>query len=184
MTKIKTGFIWYPVTALGYGRRLGVWFQGCSKRCENCISPEFQESSDGSDYTVEEIIHSIRDKEIDGLTISGGEPFDQPEALLLLIMEYKERLNDDILIFTGYTLEELHEKNSPVIEEILHNIAVLVDGRYVEDENNGVGLRGSMNQKIHIWKYQERYHNAEKANRTMQCILLGDRLRLIGIPPK
>lgn len=185
MTKITIGFVWYPVTALGYGKRLGVWFQGCSKQCENCISPEFQKLEDGTSCTAEEIIHVLDGRQnIDGLTISGGEPFDQPEALLELVMAYKEKFNDDILIFTGYTLDELHEKNSSVIEEILHHIAVLIDGRYVEDKNNGTGLRGSVNQKIHIWKHHERYHHAEKWDRTMQCIFMNNRLRMIGIPPK
>lgn len=185
MTKINIGFIWYPVTTLGYGKRIGVWFQGCSKRCENCISPEFQLLNGGTTYAVEEIVNSICDKqEIDGLTISGGEPFDQPEGLLKLIMTYKEKFNDDILIFTGYALDELHEKKSFVIEEILRNIAVLIDGRYMDDKNNGIGLRGSTNQKINVWKYNERYSNADKSNRKIQCVLMNDRLRIIGIPPK
>lgn len=65
----------------------------------------------GTTYAAGEIVNSIRDKqEIDGLTISGGEPFEQPEGLLKLVMAYKEKFNDDILIFTGYTLDELHEK--------------------------------------------------------------------------
>lgn len=75
-------------------------------------------------------------------------------------------------------------KKSSVIEEILRNIAVLIDGRYMDDKNNGIGLRGSTNQKIHVWKYNERYSNADESNRKMQCVLMNDRLRMIGIPPK
>ena len=183
--KISVGFIWYPVTTLGYGNRLGVWFQGCNKRCENCISPEFQIPEKGKTYTIKEIFDFLPDEEnIDGLTISGGEPFDQPEGLLRLVMAYKEKFNDDVLIFTGYTLEELHEKESLIIETILQNIAVLIDGRYIEGLNNGRGFRGSTNQNINVWKYYERYSKAEEINRKMQCVLMNDRLWMLGIPPK
>ncbi|MBR4027693.1 MAG: radical SAM protein [Lachnospiraceae bacterium] len=181
----KIGWVWFPVTALGYGKRIGVWFQGCKRQCENCISPKFQTQEGGSFYTAKEILDRFcEETQIDGLTISGGEPFEQPEALLELVIEYKKRMNGDILVFSGYTLEELHEKHTPVIEEILHHIAVLVDGTYIEEKNNGIGLRGSWNQNIHIWNYHERYSNAETKERTLQCVLLKNQLCFIGIPPK
>lgn len=185
MIKLNVGFIWYPVMTLGYGKRLGVWFQGCSKKCENCISPEFQVPEAGTMYTIKEIFDSLPiGLYIDGLTISGGEPFDQAEGLLELVMAYKENFNDDILIFTGYTLEELHKKESLIIEKILQNIAVLVDGKYVGRLNNGKGLRGSTNQNINVWKYHERYNEAEESDRKMQCVLMNGRLWMLGIPPE
>lgn len=185
MVAFKVGLVWYPVSTLGYGKRLGVWFQGCKKRCRNCISPEFQGQEGGREAVAESILDAFcENMKPDGLTISGGEPFDQPEALLELVVAYKKRFNDDILIFTGYTLEELHEKKSLAVEGILKNIAVLIDGSYVEEQNNGVGLRGSSNQKIYVWKYKERYENAEAFTRRMQCVLLKENLLMIGIPPK
>lgn len=185
MKTIKVGLMWYPVTALGYGRRIGVWFQGCRKRCGNCISPEFQSREGGLNRTAKEILDIAgKEAKVDGLTVSGGEPFDQPEGLLELVKEYKKRVNGDILVFTGYTLDELHGQGSAAIEEVLDNIAVLVDGAYVEEENNGIGLRGSGNQRIYVRNYGERYAGAESAARNMQCVLMEDRLWMIGIPPK
>lgn len=182
---IRIGRCWYPVTVLGYGKRLGVWFQGCKKDCPNCISPEFQGTEDGLLCTPEELLVRLPEEEKpDGLTISGGEPFDQPDGLLALVRAWQERVNDDILVFTGYTLEELQERHEPVIDAVLQKIAVLVDGRYREEENTGVGLRGSKNQNIHIWKWQERHQGLETTSRSLQCVLLQDCLWMIGIPPK
>ena len=97
---------------------------------------------------------------------------------------FENKYNDDILIFTGYTLEELHTKNSLIIEKILNIISVLIDGEYIEDLNSGIGLRGSFNQNIYIWKNKDKYKDIEKCARKMQCVFLKDRLWMIGIPPK
>lgn len=120
---------------------------------------------------------------VDGMTISGGEPFDQPEGLLALIRWFVKIYGDDILIFTGYTLEQLHAMRSPVVEEILFTIAVLIDGRYEEERNDGIGLRGSSNQRIYVWKKRDRYTDPETCARSLQCIFMRDRIWMIGIPP-
>ncbi len=182
---MRIGRCWYPVTTLGFGKRLGIWFQGCAGGCPECISPEFQDPQEGRDCTPEEILSLLpQECKPDGMTISGGEPFDQPEALLGMIQAWEARFGDDILVFTGYTLEELKEMNSDVIDAVLEKIAVLVDGRYLREENNGTGLRGSANQNIHVWKWKERHEGLEKISRSLQCVLYGDQLWMIGIPPK
>lgn len=181
---IRVGKIWYPVTTLGYGKRLGVWLQGCGHGCVGCISPELQPRSGGRVIKSSEIVELMKEKEpVDGMTISGGEPFDQPEGLLSLVRWFAGAYGSDILIYTGYTLEQLHAMRSPVVESILAEISVLVDGRYEEKRNDGLGLRGSSNQKIYIWKNPERYKDVEKCNRSMQCVFLRDRIWMIGIPP-
>ena len=143
MEILNIGEIWYPVTTLGYGKRLGIWFQGCQKNCIDCISPEFKAKANGKLLHIEDLGKNIpQDCMIDGLTISGGEPFDQPQGLLKLVQWFENRYSDDILIFTGYTLEELHKKNSLIIEKILNHISVLIDGEYIED------LKGQRPRKI------------------------------------
>lgn len=185
MEILNIGEIWYPVTTLGYGKRLGIWFQGCQKNCIDCISPEFKAKANGKLLHIEDLGKNIpQDCMIDGLTISGGEPFDQPQGLLKLVQWFENRYSDDILIFTGYTLEELHKKNSLIIEKILNHISVLIDGEYIEDLNSGIGLRGSSNQNIYIWKNKDKYKDVEKCVRKIQCVFLKDRLWMIGIPPK
>ena len=185
MEILSIGEIWYPVITLGYGKRLGIWFQGCQKNCMNCISPEFKVKENGKLLHIEDLENNIpQGCIIDGLTISGGEPFDQPQGLLKLVQWFENKYSDDILIFTGYTLEELHKKNSLIIEEVLNIISVLIDGEYIEDLNSGIGLRGSSNQNIYIWKNKDKYKDIEKCARKMQCVFLKDRLWMIGIPPK
>lgn len=116
--------------------------------------------------------------------MSGGEPFDQPEALLDLVKEFETRYGDDIIIYTGYRLAELQQKPNDVYREILRRTAVLIDGRYEPARNTGVGLAGSSNQKIHILKKHEIYEGADKWKRKIMCILKknGD-IWMVGVPP-
>ena len=182
---MRIGRCWYPVTTLGYGKRVGIWFQGCARRCPQCISPEFQDPQMGRYCSPEEVMNCLpADGDPDGLTVSGGEPFDQPEGLLELVLAWKKRFRDDVLVFTGYTLEELHQMNSPIVEAVLKEIAVLVDGRYIQEENDGIGLRGSANQKVHVWKCEDKHKDLEQISRSLQCVFYGDHLWMIGIPPK
>lgn len=183
--KTIIGKIWYPVTTLGYGKRLGVWFQGCNKQCKGCISPELKIYQQGTSMETHELLEYIKNEEsVDGLTISGGEPFDQEKALRNLIAEFSDKYNNDIVVFTGYTLEELHAKKSVDIEWILTHIAVLIDGRYMEERGIDIGLRGSDNQVIHVFSNYERYKEIEYCERKLQCIPFKDRLWMIGIPPQ
>lgn len=184
METLRIGDIWYPVLTLGFGKRLGIWFQGCKRNCLNCISPELKSGFGGKIITVEKLKKMIPNiKEIDGLTISGGEPFDQPKGLLKVVQWFSECCNDDIIIFTGYTLQELRNKQSVVIEEILSNISVLIDGEYIDELNAGVGMRGSTNQTVYVWKNIDKYSDLETRERNIQCVLLKNKLWMIGIPP-
>ena len=83
--KILARFIHYPVETLGPGRRVGVWLQGCSIHCEGCISPENQPFDETCSMSVDEAAEQISSYNCDRVTISGGEPFDQAEELLLLL---------------------------------------------------------------------------------------------------
>ena len=182
---LEVGKRWYAGAVLGYGRRLGVWMQGCGRRCPGCISPELQPPEGGTEIGISEIEALMEGREpVDGLTVSGGEPFDQPEGLLALVRWFADTYGDDILIYTGYTLEELHGMNSGTVEEILTAVSVLVDGSYVEENNDGIGLRGSSNQRIHVMKNRNRYSDAQNCSRKVQCVFTGKRVWIIGIPPK
>ena len=181
---LNTAMIWYPVLTLGYGKRLGVWTQGCPRKCPDCISPEFQNFHGGRQCSAEDIVGVVPFGERpEGLTISGGEPFAQPEAILNLIKAYRACFQGDILVFTGYKLDELSALKNSVIHDVLRSIDVLVDGPYHSEYNNGKGLRGSTNQTIHVFRYSERYPDAENWQREMQCVLEDERMCFIGIPP-
>lgn len=150
----------YPVHVLGPGVRAALWVSGCSKRCYNCANPELREQKESSNIPVRDIIALISSlpKEEKGFTITGGEPFDQAEELSELI-KYLNTITDDILIYSGYTYQELLNRNDGHINYILDNIAVLIDGRYKEELNYGNKLKGSENQKVYIFraKYKEAY---------------------------
>ena len=144
--------ILYPVKVLGPGERIGIWFCGCPRRCEGCSNPElwnFQEKYKTSPETVLSLIEKISAKnKVDGFTITGGDPIFQAEDLLRLLDGIK-KISDDIIVYTGYLKSE-------VSQEILKNIAVLIDAPYIQARNNNCILRGSDNQTIYILKEKYR----------------------------
>ena len=183
MTNCGLNRIYYPVTSLGEGRRLGVWFQGCKKRCPDCMSPEMQPFS-RDPVAMEDVLARIPgDIAPDGMTVSGGEPFDQSAALRLLVSWFLARHTDDILVYTGYTIEELRARRDPDADWVLSHIAALADGAYDKTQNTGVGLVGSANQRLHVFKRHERYLDFTNRPRLMQCIDERGQLFLIGVAP-
>lgn len=136
--------ILYPVKTLGPGSRIGLWLCGCPHKCKGCSNPELWERQEKYRISAEnllKLVHSIsRNNSVDGFTITGGDPMEQAEELSQLLPDLK-KISPDILVYTGYTLSELREKKSAFIDHVLDNIAVLIDGRYVEDRNNGCPLR-------------------------------------------
>ena len=143
----------YPVRTLGPGERLVIWVCGCNRRCRNCANPELQHFDIDRDIPVETLMGIIREictdnPEIAGLTISGGEPFEQPYELAQLLASLPSQLRD-VLIYSGYTLEQLQNKHIAAIEYVLAHVWVLIDGEYVDELNDGHPLRGSRNQCIH-----------------------------------
>ena len=180
--------IFYPVLTLGYGKRIGIWTIGCPHACFNCSNPELWASKPEKDIPITDLyrmIAGIRDN-IDGVTITGGEPFNQTVELYGLITFLKNNITDDILIFSGYTLEELCQRDDLSTHKILKEIAVLIDGKYVEKLNDNLAMRGSSNQRIHILneKYRSRYESLIKEVRKVQTVYFAQNLLTIGIPMK
>ncbi len=148
------------------------------------MSPELRDFSAGNEVSVDSIIASIEKitDPICGFTISGGEPFEQPKELNLLVSGLSEKYGDDIIIYTGYSLEELKRKDNEDINSIIEKISVLVDGRYVRELNDEKGLRGSSNQVIHIFKNRKLYEYMNDCQRSLQIFNYQiDNSLLIGI---
>ena len=147
--ELRVGYIKNQVMALGPGTRFVIWTQGCSRRCKGCASPEFQPFEGG--YLIEtgqvaEMICSTNS--VDGITISGGEPFLQAVALYELTnIVKKERPEVNVIVFTGNQLEHIVDEDGV---KFLSNIDLLIDGEYVRELNNNQGLRGSTNQRFHF----------------------------------
>ena len=137
----------FPVTTLGPGRRLGIWFQGCSIQCRGCISIDTWDKTRGL-TTIDSIIDIMKDwiPLTDGFTISGGEPFDQPDALFVLLQELRRRSTGDILVFTGYSYEAVR----PLIEKATGLIDALISDPFELKAPQSLALRGSDNQRLHF----------------------------------
>lgn len=144
--------ILYPVEVLGPGKRIGIWFSGCSHKCKGCSNPELWQQQEKYKISIDDVlslIHQISDANpVDGFTITGGDPMEQSGELMLLLDRLKS-ISDDILVYTGCEIEGLKENK-------LRNISVLIDGKYIEDLNDNSLLRGSSNQRIHILEEKQR----------------------------
>jgi len=136
----------YPVEVLGPGKRIGIWLCGCPRRCRGCSNPELwiqEEKYRTSPEKVYSLVCRIFEKyHVDGFTISGGDPFYQYDDLRRLL-DLISPLSRDVLVYTGYTYEEIKDLD-------LTGIGVLIDGEYIEERNNNTPLRGSDNQRIII----------------------------------
>lgn len=130
----------------GPGLRNAIYTAGCEHHCPGCHNPESWDFNAGEDMTIDDIVNSVID-DYSNITISGGDPFYQVKELKQLVKQIKT-YNKNIWVFTGFTFEELKEKNDPDIEEILKNIDVLVDGPYIEEQRNLSKFKGSENQRI------------------------------------
>ena len=145
--------------ANGAGVRVTLFVSGCRNKCKGCFQPETWDFDYGNEFTKEtedELISLMEPSYIQGLTILGGDPF-EPEnqrALLPFILRLRRECpSKDIWMFSGYTYEELTGGNPhcaiETTKEILQNIDVLIDGRFVEKLRNlSLQFRGSSNQRI------------------------------------
>jgi anaerobic ribonucleoside-triphosphate reductase activating protein len=181
--------IHYPVKNLGAGTRLGIWFQGCPIRCKGCINPDTWDTGAGHKLAFSEFIktlESFRDEKIDGITISGGEPFAQPGALYDLCVFLRTITPGDILVYSGYTYSRLSSK----YRGILKVIDVLVSGPYIESKTDRLIWRGSDNQKITLLSekakkiYPASIDRTEWGARSMQFSIIGDSVYMVGIPAR
>ncbi len=136
---------------LGPGRRCVIWFQGCSFSCGGCIAATMNAAPPLLRTTpalLAEWCLSIGD--IEGITLSGGDPFDQPPDQLAEFLELvRERSGLSVLLYTGRTIGQLRSQDDPLVGRCLAAVDILVDGPYDEALNDGVGWRGSSNQVIH-----------------------------------
>lgn len=132
----------------GPGRRFCIWVQGCKKHCKGCFAKETWAFGTGKNYSTDELWQSIRqEKNIEGITLLGGEPFEQAEALVELTNKVKSA-GLSVVCFTGNTIEELKTFQNPSVSQLLNNIDLLIDGGF-EQENFDLSRPwvGSSNQR-------------------------------------
>ncbi len=177
--QIRVHAIERNVTVLGPDHRFGIWVQGCFRKCSGCMSPETWNPEGGTLYETQELAEKFLKSGCDGITISGGEPFLQSEALA----EWIHLCGDvGVIVYTGFLYEELQQR--PDAAALLAVCDMLVDGPFVEELRDGKNLRGSSNQRAIL--LTERYRDVADSFGTkptqIEFFLHDDVTHLIGIP--
>jgi anaerobic ribonucleoside-triphosphate reductase activating protein len=133
----------------GKGIRFVIFTQGCPHNCPGCHNPQTHDFSGGRVADISTLFGEIVENPLlKGVTFSGGEPFCQPAPLAELANRLRAR-KLDITTYTGYTLEQLQEKNDPNINALLEQTDVLIDGRFIQEQKDLTLLfRGSSNQRV------------------------------------
>jgi anaerobic ribonucleoside-triphosphate reductase activating protein len=149
--------------ANGPGIRTAIWVQGCSLQCPGCFNPETHAHEPRLLVQVEPLVRELEHagSAIEGITISGGEPLEQPHGLVNLLRRIRERTRLSVILFSGYTLPEI--ERMPHADPVLARVDVLVAGRFVGALRRSHGLRGSSNQTIHLLSDRYRLHEVEES---------------------
>jgi anaerobic ribonucleoside-triphosphate reductase activating protein len=177
----------FPVHTLGPGKRLGIWLQGCSIRCPGCISMDTW-AQGREQIAINALVEAASPwlDQAEGITVSGGEPFDQAPALETLLRLLRSRSNADILVYSGYSLVSLDlSKFSGLID-------ALICDPFLVDRDQTLVLRGSDNQRLIILSAlgQRRFASYERSilegERTLDVMFDGPagEVFLAGIPSR
>jgi anaerobic ribonucleoside-triphosphate reductase activating protein len=182
----------FPVTALGPGRRIGLWTQGCTIHCPGCVSRDTWEADPGKAIAIDALVAWCRKASggaPDGITISGGEPFDQPGALAALVDAFDTWRSElaqpfDLLCYSGYRLEHLRSRHGALLARF---DAVITDP-FVEAAPTERPWRGSDNQRLTPLTPlgEARYAAAGivPGPKRFQVVADGSRLWFVGIPAR
>jgi anaerobic ribonucleoside-triphosphate reductase activating protein len=175
--------IQYPIYNLGPGKRLGIWVQGCGIHCSGCINQSIWNFENGKKLHVLDVYEIVNHlcQNYDGITITGGEPFDQYPQLMAFATLVKRKTNLNILCYTGYYLNEL-ETNFPD-KAFYKCIDYLIDGRYEKSIPSSNSIKGSENQTIYSFAdgYPEKAE-LSKSDKTWSVKCESDMVYMTGIP--
>jgi len=162
----------------GPGLRTAIWTQGCTIRCPGCCNPELFGTRGGRDVSIDEVVASCG--EVEGLTVVGGEPFEQPEGLAALVDALPRHVSR--LVFSGYRLEDLRSRGCRYTDAVLAGLDVLVDGPYdASKPDDSRRFVGSTNQRIHF--LTDRYGPDDfRGPATMELRYKDGKLVVVGWP--
>ncbi|MCU7730051.1 radical SAM protein [Actinoplanes sp. KI2] len=188
--RIRINRVHYPVVVLGYGRRAGLWVQGCGIGCEGCVSRDTWDADPATEVEVAAVIDwcASLPGDVDGVTISGGEPFDQPEALMALLDGLHAWRADrdrpiDLLAYSGRSMAALRAR----FGDHLARLDAVIPGPFVAAQAPGNRWRGSANQELipltplGHQRYDDDIDRPPGRTR-IQLGTDGDRVYQIGIP--
>ncbi len=187
--KINIAQILFQSETNGPGLRSVIWLQGCGKRCAGCFNQEFLPFGGGNELAAEELVMNVSDntgqfRSIEGITFSGGEPFDQSEALLPAAKAFRNH-GLTMMAFSGYTIGEIQRMNEESAE-LLGLLDILVDGEYNETLACSRLWRSSFNQTVHFLTERYRHYQADTEQHAQECevILENNKLGITGFPGK
>jgi anaerobic ribonucleoside-triphosphate reductase activating protein len=178
-----------PATrVLGPGKRFVIWVQGCPFSCAQCVAPDWIPRETNCLTSITELARRITAvQELEGLTLSGGEPMLQAEglaALLRMVRQTSPQLS--AIAFSGFTLAQLRRRadSEPGIGDLLSELDVLIDGLYRAELNDDLGMRGSSNQQVHYLtsRYENRKEEFERRPREIEIHLLRNEMLMVGVP--
>lgn len=169
------------VRTLGPGVRYALWVQGCPRRCPGCVAPEAQALDGGTALETGALAWEILLSGAEGLTISGGEPFLQAEALAELIRTVRRKRDLGVIVYTGYVYEELLA--DPAARALLEETDLLIDGPYVKELDDGKSLRGSSNQRVLTLteRYREELSLYGRPERPTEAFAHGAEVHYVGV---
>lgn len=163
----------------GPGLRSVVWVQGCTLNCPGCANQKLQENRTVDLIEPEELLDRILQAKTEGVTFSGGEPFQQASQLAVLAALCR-RNNLSVISFSGHYLRFLKSARAPSgSAELLSNLDVLIDGPYQQHRAIPKSLRGSSNQSLHF--LTNRYSDLDFQTIKSQAIISGDTVVSTGI---
>jgi len=182
----KLNRIQFPIYNLGPSKRIAIWTQGCSIKCKSCLSPDLWCFNKGKAVNILHLCSQIlkMKNQYNGITITGGEPFDQYSSLLLFCSYIKKKSDLNIYVFSGYKLQNLLKKYKNKL--FLKYIDFLLDGEYIKEKHEDKNLRGSTNQNLFEFK-NSKVNKLNKFfyNTTWSLSLSKDnKIHLSGIPKK
>lgn len=157
-TTLRISALRTRTTAEGPGVRAAVWLQGCTIRCRGCFNPHTWARDGGTLWDVEDLYAAlVIDDDLEGLTVLGGEPFEQAGGVAALA-ERARRDGLGVIVFSGYTLDELRHRPDDDASRLLASTDLLVDGPFLAERPDAARpLVGSTNQGFHCFspRYQE-----------------------------
>ena len=185
---MRVARILYPIQAHGPGNRVVVWTAGCKKGCPKCENPELWDSTPNQEIAAEKLAGRLVElSAVYGaheITITGGDPLEQPKDLLE-VLRFIRPTYDDVLLYTGYEWEEIEVGFGLLfLSNLCRLVDVMVDGRYVDEMNDkSLVLRGSSNQTIRFLSNgaAEKYTPYIDQGRIIQNIAYGGRVVSVGI---
>jgi anaerobic ribonucleoside-triphosphate reductase activating protein len=175
--------------AEGPGKRFALWFQGCPLRCPGCCNPEMLPFAGGNLLPVSAVADAVRvaaaEHALEGITLLGGEPLAHAAGGVNLARA-AHGLGLNVMVFSGYTLEEARALPDPAAAELLAETDILVDGPYRRDlpETQRRWI-GSANQRVHFLSDRCRSDDPRwRLPNTLEIRLNGRELTVNGFPAR